>query len=87
MVKHLDIAKRKRLRYREDILNNIGIEELADNLFRIVQTGAKLKNDKINGESKANKFHYKMGEDIRNVIKGQSGTMPEDLLMPKKSLK
>ena len=35
-----DIAKRKRLRYREDILDNMGSEELADNLFRIVQTEA-----------------------------------------------
>ena len=31
-----DIAKRKGLRYREDILDNMGSEELADNLFRIV---------------------------------------------------
>ena len=30
-----DIAKRKGLRYREDILDNMGSEELAANLFRI----------------------------------------------------
>lgn len=36
-----DIAKRKGLRYREDILNNMGSEELAVNLFRISQTKAK----------------------------------------------
>ena len=47
-----DIAKRKGLRYREDILDNMGSEELADNLFRIVQTDAKLKKDNIKGESK-----------------------------------
>ena len=35
-----DIAKRKGLRYREDILDNMGSEELADNLFRIVETEA-----------------------------------------------
>lgn len=33
-----DIAKRKGLRYREDILDNMGSEELASNLFRITQT-------------------------------------------------
>ena len=38
-----DIAKRKKLRYREDILDNMGSEELAANLFRITQTEAKLK--------------------------------------------
>ena len=32
-----DIAKRKGLRYREDILDNMGSEELAANLFRITQ--------------------------------------------------
>lgn len=33
-----EIFKRKGLRYREDILDNMGSEELASNLFRIVQT-------------------------------------------------
>ena len=82
-----DIAKRKGLRYREDILDNMGSEELADNLFRIVQTEAKLKRDNIMGESNANKTHYNMGKDIRNFIKKQGGTMPEDLKTPNKSLK
>ena len=48
-----DIAKRKRLRYREDILDNMGSEELAANLFRITQTEARLKRDKVNTENKA----------------------------------
>ena len=82
-----DIAKRKGLRYREDILDNMGSEELADNLFRIVQTEAKLKKDKIKGETSANEVHYKMGRDIRKFIKKQGGTMPECLSTPEKSLK
>ena len=80
-----NIAKRKGLRYREDILDNMGSEELADNSFRIVQTDAKLKKDSINGETNANKTHYKMGIDIRSFIKKHGGTMPEDLPAPKKS--
>ena len=82
-----DIFKRKKLRYREDILDNMGSEELADNLFRIVQTEAKLKNDDIKGESNANNTHYNMGRDIRNFIRKQGGTMPENLKTPNKSLK
>ena len=82
-----DIAKRKGLRYREDILDNMGSEELADNLFRIVQTEAKLKKDKIKGEMNANKTHYKIGRIVRNAIKEAGGTMPEDLPTPEKSLK
>lgn len=82
-----DIAKRKGLRYREEILDNMGSEELVDNLFRIVHTEQKLKKDDIQGEEEANILHYKMGKDIRNFIKKQGGTMPEDLPTPKKSLK
>ena len=38
-----DIAKRKGLRYREEILDNMGSDELVTNLFRISQTEQKLK--------------------------------------------
>ena len=82
-----DIAKRKGLRYREDILDNMGSEELAANLFRITQTESRLKRDKIDTENKANKTHYEVGAKIRKTIKELGGTMPEDLPTPKKSLK
>ena len=82
-----DIAKRKGLRYREDILDNMGSEELAANLFRITQTEQKLKREKIKTEKDANKTHYEVGSKIRKTIKELGGTMPEDLPTPKKSLK
>ena len=82
-----DIAKRKGLRYREDILDNMGSEELATNLFRISQTEARLKKDNIQGEGKANETHYNIGKNIREVIAKNGGTMPECLPTPKKSLK
>ena len=82
-----DIFKRKKLRYREDILDNMGSEELADNIFRIAQTDAKLKRDKVDNEYTANSVHYEVGKEIRNSIKRLGGTMPEDLQTPDKSLK
>ena len=82
-----DIAKRKGLRYREDILDNMGSEELAANLFRITQTESKLKRDNISTEKEANRTHYNIGKNIREVIAKNGGTMPEDLPTPKKSLK
>ena len=82
-----DIAKRKGLRYREDILDNMGSVELAANLFRITQTEAKLKRDNISSENEANQTHYNIGKNIREVIEKNGGTMPEDLPTPKKSLK
>ena len=82
-----DIAKRKNLRYREDILDNMGSEELAANLFRITQTESKLKRENISSEKEANQAHYNVGKNIREVIAKNGGTMPEHLPTPKKSLK
>ena len=82
-----DIAKRKGLRYREDILDNMCSEELGANLFRITQTEASLREDNILGESNANETHYNIGKNIREAIKKNNRTMPEDLRAPDKSLK
>ena len=82
-----EIAKRKKLRYREDILDNMRSEELADNIFRIAQTNAKLKRDNVDNEYTANFVHYEVGREIKNSIKRLGGTMPEDLPIPEKSLK
>ena len=72
-----DISKRKKLRYREDILDNMGSTELAANLFRITQTEEKLTHDKIKGENNANITHYNIGKNIREVIAKNGGIMPE----------
>ena len=59
-----DIAKRKGLRYREDILDNMGSDELIANLFRISQTEQKLKRDNIQGAGKAKETHYEVGQVV-----------------------
>ena len=82
-----DIAKRKGLRYREDILDNMGSDELIANLFRISQTNQKLINDNVQGEGNAIDTHYEVGKEVRNTIERLGGTMPEDLPTPDKSLK
>ena len=82
-----DIFKRKGLRYREDILDNMDSDELAANIFRISQTKQKLENDNIQGEKEANKVHNLVGKKVRKTIKELGGAMPEDLPTPKKSLK
>ena len=82
-----DIAKRKKLRYREDILDNMGSDELIANLFRISQTEQKLKNENIDTEKNANKIHFEVGKKIRKTIMELGGTMPENLSTPDKSLK
>lgn len=82
-----DIAKRKGLRYREDILDNMGSDELIANLFRISQTEQKLKRDNVKGETKANDVHYEVAKKVRKAIADIGGTMPEEFPTPEKSLK
>ena len=82
-----DIAKRKGLRYREDILDNMGSVELGANVFRITQTEALLEKQEKPNENMATDTHYKVGKAIRDTIEKLGGTMPEDLPTPKKSIK
>ncbi len=82
-----DIFKRKKLRYREDILDNMNEDELVANLFRINQTKQKLLRDNIQGENNAKNVHYEVGKKVRKAIADIGGMMPEDMPTPKKSLK
>ena len=82
-----DIFKRKKLRYREDILDNMNEDELIANLFRINQTKQKLVKDNIQGEKEAKDVHYEVGKKVRKVIADIGGMMPEEMPTPKKSLK
>ncbi len=82
-----DIANRKGLRYREDILDNMNEDELVANLFRINQTKQRLIKDNVQGEENANSVHYEVGKKVRKAIKDIGGTMPEDMPTPKESLK
>ncbi len=80
------IANRKNIDEKDDILDYMGSEELGANLFRITQTDAKLKRDKIDNEENACTTHYNVGKTIRKTISELGGTMPEDLPTPEKSI-
>ena len=82
-----DIFKRKKLRYREDILDNMSEDELIANLFRINQTKQRLIKDKVEGEKETKDVHYEVGKKVRHAIEDIGGTIPEDLPTPNKSLK
>jgi len=82
-----DIFKRKKLRYREDILDNMNEDELVANLFRINQTKQRLLRDNVTGENNAKNVHYEVGKKVRKAIEDIGGMMPEDMPTPEKSLK
>ncbi|MBO6178493.1 MAG: DNA damage-inducible protein D [Selenomonadaceae bacterium] len=81
------IHARKGLKKSQQILDHMGSEELAANLFRATQTEAKLRRENIKGKENANKAHYEVGAKVRQTIKELGGTMPEDLPTPQKSIK
>ena len=81
------IFKRKKLRYREDILDNMGSEELGANIFRISQTEAQLRKQNNISEADANTIHYDIGKNVRDAIIKNGNLPPEKLPTPIKSIK
>ena len=81
-----DIHDRKGLKKSQKILDHMGYEELAANLFRATQTEAKLRRENIQGKAIANQTHFDVGKEVRDTIKRLGGTMPEDLATPEKSI-
>jgi len=86
-LKAKDIHERKGLKKSQEILDHMGYEELAANLFRATQTEAKLRRENIQGKTNANQTHYEVGSKVRQTIAELGGTMPEDLPTPEKSIK
>jgi DNA-damage-inducible protein D len=82
-----EIHAKKGLKKSQKILDHMGSTELAANLFRATQTDEKLRREKIKGKAAANQTHYDVGLKVRQTIEELGGTMPEDLPVPKKSIK
>ena len=74
-----EIKMRKGIPERESVLDFSGRVELAAHDFRITQTEAKLKREKIKGEQHAIDAHRKVGEEVRAAIRRVGGTLPENL--------
>jgi hypothetical protein len=62
-----------------EILDYMGREELASNLFRITQTEGRLRREQIVGEDAAIQAHFAVGREVRDTLKRLGATMPEDL--------
>jgi DNA-damage-inducible protein D len=79
MLTSSEIKEHKGIPPKEELLDNIGSEELAANYFRITQTESKLRREEITGEDNANQAHFHVGRIVRNAIEQVGGQMPEDL--------
>lgn len=65
------------------LLDYMGKEELAANLFRITQTEAKINKEGIKGQMMLNRAAESVGRDVRNAMIKISGTTPESLPLQK----
>src|SRR6266699_4053932 len=61
-----DIHARKGLTSdKQKILDYMGSEELASNIFRAAQTDAKLRREQVSTKDQANVTHYEVGHKVR----------------------
>lgn len=74
-----DIRLHKGVPEGSEILDHMGSEELAANLFRITQTDGKLRRERIVGEDQAIETHFGVGRAIRNTLAELHAPLPEDL--------
>jgi DNA-damage-inducible protein D len=81
-----DIATRKGLAKGQQILDWMGPDELAANLFRASLTEQRLRNDPVDSKEHANQVHHQTGAAVRQVIIEQGATVPEKLPTPEASI-
>ena len=82
-----DIFKRKKLRYREDILDNMDEDELVANLFRINQTKQKHLQDNVQGEKEAKDVYYEVSQKGKKGNRWYWRNDARRMPTPKKNLK
>src|SRR5437588_5120916 len=71
------IHARKGLKKSQEILDYMGSDELAANIFRASQTKQKLEREQIKDKEKANRAHRDVGKKVRQTIVELGGTLPE----------
>lgn len=79
---NMDLYKlriRKGVSGKRTLLDFMGKEELAANLFRITQTEAKIRNENIRGQRPLENAAEAVGSKVRKAMIEISGTHPENL--------
>jgi DNA-damage-inducible protein D len=73
------LRKRKGVVAKRTLLDFMGKEELAANLFRITQTEAKIRNERVKGQKNLEETAENVGRKVRKTMQEISGTNPESL--------
>jgi len=66
---------------KRPLLDFMGKDELAANLFRLTQTELKLKIDRVQGQRNAEKTAEAVGKKVRKTMLDISGVKPEDMTL------
>lgn len=74
-----ELKKLRRIDTSRSLLDFMGKDELAANLFRITQTELKIKNEKVTGQVRLEKTAESVGKEVRNTMIKISNTAPERL--------
>lgn len=82
---NMNLSQLKQHKGMEDVkrplLDFMGKDELAANLFRLTQTELKLKNEGIRGQRNAEITAENVGRRVRETMWEISGTKPEDMAL------
>lgn len=79
---NMDLAKLRQLKQvpqSRSVLDFMGKEELAANLFRITQTEAKIRNERRRGQGELESAAEEVGRRVRRTMQEISGNQPEAL--------
>lgn len=78
------VKKEKGIDEDEVLFDYMGRTELAANLFRISMTEERLKMQDVKNPFDAAAIHKKVGRDIRDMVKDNTGKFPEELPVERK---
>ncbi len=62
-----------------ELINRMGKQEMAANLFRITETDAKIKKDAVHGQHALEQTAKRVGRTVRETMLKLSGSTPENL--------
>jgi DNA-damage-inducible protein D len=75
---NVELARKRKIEAKE-LYEYMGRAELAANLFRITQTEERIKNFGIKGQANLEQTHFKVGQEVRKIVKENTGKNPENL--------
>lgn len=74
-----ELTQKKGLKKGEVLIDRMGKEEMAANLFRITQTDARIKRDNAQGQLQLEHVAKAVGQAVRRTMQEASGSRPENL--------